>query len=149
MALIGAAAALLRRAGDLRTNGQIEIGSPEEERFTAARDAVAATNADADRILPIADLFYSDGRDGVVSAAVTPPTTSAERFRLEVVSLAEHLQGLVRDAQSLGPGPVPDATAAQLRTALHSVQRAAESFGERDVAFLLATFTEGHPSSIS
>ena len=145
-ALIAAAAALLRRAaGDLNANGIIETGTPEEARFMTARDALAATDADGERIVPIADLFYSDGRDGVVSRAASPPTTLAERFRLEVVSLAEHLQALVRNAESAGPGPVPDATTVELRTALQSVQRAAESFGERDVAFLLATFTEGHP----
>jgi hypothetical protein len=145
-ALIAAAAAQLRRtAADLRATGSVESGTPEEARFTEARDALVATRAEADLILPVSDLFYSDGRDGVVSRAPSPPTTSAERFRLEVVSLAEHLQGLVREAQAAGLGPLSESTETGLRTALHSVQRAAESFGERDVAYLLATFTEGHP----
>jgi hypothetical protein len=145
-ALIAAAAALLRRtAGDLRATGSVEPGTPEEARFAEARDALVATRAEADLILPVSDLFYADGRDGVVSRAPSPPTTSAERFRLEVVSLAEHLQGLVREAQAAGVGPLSESTEAGLRTALQSVQRAAESFGERDVAYLLATFTEGHP----
>jgi chemotaxis protein histidine kinase CheA len=145
-ALIAAAAALLRRAAaDLRAKGGTESGTPEEARFIAARDALLATGSEPDLILPVSDLFYSDGRDGVVSRAPSPPTTSAERFRLEVVSLAEHLQGLVRDAQSAGLGPLPEATENGLRSALQSVQRAAESFGERDVSYLLATFTEGHP----
>jgi len=145
--LFAASAALLRRtASDLRSLGRSEPGTPEERRFQVARDALMATAADADRILPISELFYGgDERGGVVSRAPSPPTTPADRFRLEVVSLAEHLRGLVRDAQASGPGPVPDRTVAELRSALRSVRNAAESFGERDVADFLGTFTDGHP----
>jgi hypothetical protein len=145
--LFAAAAALLRRtANDLSTLGHLEPGTSEERRFQAARDVLMATAADADRILPISELFFGgEERGGIVSRAPSPPTTPADRFRLEVVSLAEHLRGVVRDAQASGPGPLPDRAIAELRSSLRSVRNAAESFGERDVADFLGTFTEGHP----
>jgi HPt (histidine-containing phosphotransfer) domain-containing protein len=146
MSLFAAAAALLRRtASDLRSLGRSEPATVEERRFEAARDALSTAAAEADHIVPISELFYTDERGGVVSRAASPPTTPADRFRLEVVSLAEHLRGLVREAQSGGTGRVPDRTVTELRGALQSVRNAAESFGEQDVSDFLGTFTEGHP----
>lgn len=146
MSLFAAAAALLRRtASDLRSLGRSEPATVEERRFQAARDALATATANADHIVPISELFYTDERGGVVSRSASPPTTPADRFRLEVVSLAEHLRGLVREAQTAGTRQVSDRTVTELRGALQSVRNAAESFGEQDVSDFLGTFTEGHP----
>ena len=145
--LIAAAAALLRRtSGDLRALGRSVAGTPEERRYTAAYDALSASVGAADRIVPIDELFYGDGATGVVAPTASPPTTSAERFRLEVVSHAEHLRALVREAQSAPGGVVSDRTANELRRSLENVRGAAESFGERDIADFLTTFTAGHPA---
>ncbi len=146
MSLFAAAAALLRRtASDLRSLGRSEPATVEERRFQAARDALATATTNADHIVPISELFYTDERGGVVSRSASPPTTPADRFRLEVVSLAEHLRGLVREAQAAGTAQVSDRMVAELRRALQSVRNAAESFGERDASDFLGTFTEGHP----
>lgn len=146
MALFGAAAALLRRAGnDVRALGRSAPGTPEERRFLDAADALASAGTDGERIVPIDQLFYDDGQDGVIAPATRPPTTRADRFRLEVVSMAEHLRALVRDAQSGEAGPIPDRIVTELRRALRDVHRAAESFGERDIAGFLATFTDDLP----
>ncbi len=146
IALFAAAAGLLRRtAKDLGTLGRPERNTVEERRFQATCDALAETSTDADHILPISQLFYGNNAEAVVSRAPSPPTTPADRFRLEVVSLAEHLRGLVRDAQATGTGRVPDRTVVELRGALLSVRNAAESFGEHDVSEFIGTFTEGHP----
>jgi chemotaxis protein histidine kinase CheA len=145
-ALFAAVAALLRRAGnDLRTSGRAIAGTPEENRFRDAADALAAATGEGDRIIPIDQLFYADGSASLITPATRPPTTRAERFRLEVVSLAEHLRALVREAQAGEPGPIPDRIAAELRRALRDVHRAAESFGERDIASVLATFMDDIP----
>ncbi len=145
-ALFAAVAALLRRAAnDLRTSGRAIAGTPEENRFRDAADALAAATGEGDRIIPIDQLFYADGSASLITPATRPPTTRAERFRLEVVSLAEHLRALVREAQAGEPGPIPDRIAAELRRALRDVHRAAESFGERDIASVLATFMDDIP----
>jgi hypothetical protein len=146
LSLFAAAAALLRRtATDLRSLGRSEPSTVEERRFQAARDALAAAATDADRIVPISELFYEGEGEGIVARAPSPPTTPADRFRLEVVSLAEHLRGLVREAQAAGGQSVSDRTVIELRRALQSVRNAAESFGEGDVSDFLGTFTDGHP----
>jgi chemotaxis protein histidine kinase CheA len=145
-ALFAAAAGFLRRAGnDLRVSGRPTAGTPEENRFRDAADALAAAAGDAERIVPIDQLFYADGSASVITPASRPPTTRAERFRLEVVSLAEHLRALVREAEAGETGPIPDRIAAELRRALRDVHRAAESFGERDIASVLATFMDDIP----
>ena len=144
--LFATVAGLLRRAGnDLRAGTRPPAGTPEERRFRNAADTLAATTSDADRIVPIDQLFYEDGSASVITPATRPPTTRAERFRLEVVSLAEHLRALVREAQAGEPGPIPDRITAELRRALRDVHRAADSYGERDIASVLTTFTEEIP----
>lgn len=144
--LFATVAGLLRRAGnDLRAGTRPPAGTPEERRFRDAADTLAATTSDADRIVPIDQLFYEDGSASVITPATRPPTTRADRFRLEVVSLAEHLRALVREAQAGEPGPIPDRITAELRRALRDVHRAADSYGERDIASVLTTFTEEIP----
>lgn len=134
LVLLTAAAQLLRRvAGELRAgNVRNAAASTEYQRFVLARSQVARTTEAADRIVPIEALFPDDGTDGVIDAAPSPPTTPAERFRLEVVSQAEHLRSL------LGGGSPAD-----LRAALRAMRSAAESFGEREVSGVIARYTEG------
>jgi chemotaxis protein histidine kinase CheA len=134
LVLLTAAAQLLRRiAGELRAgNVRNAAASTEYQRFvTAGAEVTRATEA-ADRIIPIDELFPDDGTDGVIDAAPSPPTTPAERFRLEVVSQAEHLRALLAG----GAAPV-------LRSALRAVRSAAQSFGERDLAAVIGRFADG------
>jgi chemotaxis protein histidine kinase CheA len=134
LVLLTAAAQLLRRvAAELRAgNVRNAAASTEYQRFVTARHEVQRATEAADRIVPIDELFPDDGMDGVVDAAPSPPTTPAERFRLEVVSQAEHLRAL------LAKGAASD-----LRGALRAVRAAAQSFGERDLANVVGRFADG------
>lgn len=135
LALFTAASSLLRQAADqMRRGGRPDASAPEVQRFSAAAAALAATESDADAIVPISELYFADGGPHVVSAAPHPPTTPAERFRLEVVSQAEHLRRLVADARQARDAASRERLGRELRAALRALGRAAESFGERDVA---------------
>src|SRR5262249_25155676 len=81
------------------------------------------------------------GQAGVVEASSHPPTTVAERFRLELVSLGEHLRQVVAAARA-----IPDPASAgrmrrELRRVLHAIEAAALSFGERDIAEFVRAHT--------
>jgi hypothetical protein len=132
--LLTAAAQLLRRvAGELRAgNVRNATASVEYQRFASARAKVAKATEAADRIVPIDALFPDDGSDGVIDAAPSPPTTPAERFRLEVVSQAEHLRAMLANGSP-----------ANLRSALRAMRSAAESFGEREVSAIIGRVAEG------
>ncbi|HEX2781260.1 MAG TPA: Hpt domain-containing protein [Gemmatimonadaceae bacterium] len=135
LALFQAAGALLRRAAiELRSVGRPDPASPEVHRFTAASAALDESMGDADSIVPIAELFFADGGPHLVSAAPNPPTTPAQRFRLEAVSQAEHLLRLVSEAQVAADPAGRDRLSRELRGAMRALGSAAESFGERDVA---------------
>ena len=139
LALFGAAAQLLTRlAADLRRGTRPDANAPDVQRFAAAAAQLAAVDAEADRIVPIGELFFDDGGPAVLSAAPTPPTTPAERFRLEVVSQAEHLRRLVADAQSARDPAARARLARELDGALRALRGAADSFGEHEVAAFVA-----------
>ncbi|HVX40571.1 MAG TPA: Hpt domain-containing protein [Gemmatimonadaceae bacterium] len=144
--LLEAAAGYLRAiSAALRSGGGADMPSAARDAFVAARDAWSAHEDDRERVVPIADLFYSDGAPGVVEEAANPPTSSSERFRLELVSLGEHLRQVVDSARAT-PSADTDAQTRvrrELRRALRALEGAAESFGERDVA----EFIRGHRES--
>ncbi|HVZ48113.1 MAG TPA: hypothetical protein VG916_04990 [Gemmatimonadaceae bacterium] len=102
--------------------------------FTAAAALLVADTEDKDYVVPISALFPDGAGDNVVHAAPHPPTTPQERFRMEVVSQAEHLRRLIADARSAGEGPTRQRAANDLRAATRALQRAAESFGETATA---------------
>lgn len=144
LALFAAAGALLRRVAiELRSVGRPDPASPEVSRFTTAAAALDAGGRDADRIVPIADLFFADGGPHLVASAPNPPTTPNQRFRLEAVSQAEHLLRLVSEALVARDPAARDRLARELRAALRALGAAAESFGERSVAAYVASATEG------
>jgi hypothetical protein len=89
-------------------------------------------------VVPIAELFYVDGGPTLIEAAQNPPTTPAERFRLEVVSQGEHLRGLVADARAARDELARERIRRALRQALRALRQAAESFGEHAVAEFVA-----------
>jgi hypothetical protein len=77
-----------------------------------------------------------------VEAAPNPPTSPAERFRLEVVSQGEHLRRLVSDARGARDDLARERVRRGLRQALRSLRQAAESFGELDVARFVASHND-------
>lgn len=137
VAFLRAAAALLRRAATaLREGTAPDAPSPERDAFIDALGRFEAREQGGTRIVPITQLFYADGGPHVVSASPHPPTTPAERFRLEVVSQGEHLRGLVAEARRAS-GPAVDRARRDLRHALAALKADAESFGEAEVAELI------------
>ena len=139
IALLRAAAALLRRiTTHLREGTRADANSPERQAFDHALDAVQETARARERIVPIQELFYGDGGPSVVTAAANPPTSPHERFRLEMVSQAEHLRGLVSDARQAPDETARERLRREIRRALRSLAAAAASFGERDVASQLS-----------
>ena len=137
ISFLRAAAALLRRAAAaLREGTPPDAPSPERDAFVDALGRFEARDQEGARIVPITQLFYADGGPHVVSAAPHPPTTPAERFRLEVVSQGEHLRGLVAEARRASGAGV-DRTRRDLRHSLAALKADAESFGEMEVAELI------------
>ena len=138
-AVLAAAAAVLRRATtSLRSGGRPDPDAPEVRRFAEAVARADERLADADRIVPIAELFHADAGPHLVERAPHPPTSPGERFRLEVVSQAEHLRRLVADAHAAADAAARERLGRELRAATRALRRAAESFGELDVASFIA-----------
>src|SRR5829696_5143740 len=143
LAVLGAAATVLRGiAAAMRTGGVLAPESPELARFAAAIDAMQEKETEVERVVPIEQFFYQDGGATVVQAAPNPPTSRAERFRLEVVSQGEHLQRLVADARGARDELARDSVRRALRQALRGLRQAAESYGERDVAAFVASHND-------
>ena len=70
-------------------------------------------------------------------------TRPAERFKLEVVSQAEHLRRLVGDARRAADLPSKQRLGHELRAAVRALSRSAGSFGESIVAHSLNALLEG------
>jgi hypothetical protein len=143
IAVLNASATLLRSVSTaMRANRAIDPAGPDVARFATALDAMQARETGAERVVPIAELFFQDGGPTVVEAAANPPTSPAERFRLEVVSQGEHLRRLVSDARGARDDLARERVRRGLRQALRSLGLAAESFGELDVADFVASHNE-------
>src|SRR5687767_6392308 len=137
LALLTAAAMLLRRIStELGGGRRPDPSSPEVRQFASAASALAEDAPQADHIVPIAELFHGDTGPHLVSTSPNPPTTPSERFRMEVVSQAEHLRRLVADARLSSDPASRDRLGRELRTALRALEAAAMSFGEERVAVI-------------
>lgn len=134
LALLAAASSVLRDAAQNLSLGQLpSVEGAALDRFADAARAWTSTG-DADVVVPIATLFHDDGGPHIVSAAPNPPTTPAQRFRLEAVSQAEHLRRIVADARDARDAAARDRSTRELAGALRALRRGAEGFGERAVA---------------
>ena len=134
----GAVRVLRGAAQEMATRGRPNPASVEMDEFSrvlSAFDDESGTGADA--IVPVASLFYADAGPHVVSSAPHPPTTPRERFRLEVVSQAEHLRVLIAECSSAPDSAAVGRLGRALRGAVRSLQAAAESFGQRELAQFL------------
>jgi chemotaxis protein histidine kinase CheA len=140
--LLTASAAILRRiARDIASRGHAPDEIPELASFKAALAAVEPEAGRADRIVPIAQLFHDDEGPHILTTAAQPPTSAAERFRLEVVSLAEHLRGVVAQARANRAPEQRERNQRELRAALRALGSAANSFGEKQVARFAAEWS--------
>jgi chemotaxis protein histidine kinase CheA len=140
--LLTASAAILRRvARDIAARGRASDEIPELASFKAALAAAEPEAGRADRIVPIAQLFHDDEGPHILTTAPQPPTSAAERFRLEVVSLAEHLRGVVAQARANRAPEQRERNQRELRSALRALGSAANSFGERQVARFAAEWS--------
>jgi chemotaxis protein histidine kinase CheA len=143
LAVLGAAATVLRGiSAAMRIGTSLDPASPELARFAAALDAMQEKETEQERVVPITELFYDDGGPTVVQPAPNPPTSPAERFRLEVVSQGEHLRRLVSDARAARDDLARDRVRRALRQALRGLRQAAESYGEHDVATFVASHND-------
>jgi chemotaxis protein histidine kinase CheA len=143
--LLEASASYLRTlSAALRGDGGGDVNAPSSSRdaFNAALDTWATRSGERERIVPIADLFYGDGAPGLIEASQNPPTSVAERFRLELVSRGEHLRQLVDNARRATDNASMARARRDLRAALRALQAAAKSFGESEVAALVGEHVE-------
>ncbi len=141
--LLESAAAYLRALSSaLRTGGAIDIAGQTRDSFIAAQDAWNNRAGERDRVVPISHLFYSDGTPGLVQTDQNPPTSASERFRLELVSLGEHLRQVVDSARHATDAGSSARAKRDLRRALIALQAAAESFDELEVAAFIGTHIE-------
>lgn len=133
--LFRTAADVLREASDaVQNNRPPNALSPAVAAFNAAASLLIAGSDDKDYVVPISALFPDGGGQHVVFAEPNPPTTPSQRFRMEVVSQAEHLRRLVSDARRATDGPSKQRVALDLKSGTLALQRAAESFGETATA---------------
>lgn len=142
--LFRTAAAVLREASSaIKAGGRPDAGTSAVFAFTVAAQGFVSGPGDDDHIVPIHTLFPDDAGNHIVHAEPNPPTTPATRFRLEVVSRAEHLRRLVGDARRAVDAPSRQRLGHELRSAVRTLARSAASFGEAAVAHALDALVEG------
>ena len=134
IALLTAAATVLRGVASGIRSGTGHPPAADVVNFATALEAMREEEVGADRVVPIAELYFRDGGPTLVEAASNPPTTSAERFRHEVVGHGEHLRRLVADARGARDDLARERARRALRLALRQLAESADSYGEREVA---------------
>jgi hypothetical protein len=135
VAVLRAAAELLRAiAAALGASLSVRESAPEFSRFAAALETLRGLEEDANRVLAISALYYADAGPHVVSASPNPPTTPAQRFRMEVVSLGEHVLRLVNDARAATDEHFREKARRDLGRVLRAIRATAASFAEHTVA---------------
>ena len=141
--VLRAAADLLRVISSGLTSGQtVTTTTPQYTAFLAALDAMLADVAGADRVVAISDLFYNDRGPHVVFSAPNPPTTPAQRFRMEVVSLGEHLHRVIDEARAATDEIQREHARGELGRALRAIRATAASFGQMAVAQTVEAYLE-------
>jgi len=143
--LENAAAYMRSLASALRMGGDVHAQTPAREAFDAAVEAWTGSHAIRDRVVPIATLFYTEG-SGLVEAAAHPPTSAPERFRLELVSLGEHLRQVVNSTRATRDIAQRSRAQRELRRSLLALEAAAESFGEREIADFIRSHVQATAS---
>lgn len=142
--LLVTAAAVLREGSDaLHAGGRPDIASSAVQAFANAAAIRIEGAADNDNIVPISSLFPDDAGPHLLQSSANPPTTPAQRFRMEVVSQAEHLRRLLADVRLAHDVPTRQRLGHELRSSVRALGRAAESFGETTIAMTMQALMEG------
>lgn len=135
--LLDAARVLRRASDDMRAGRELE----SDAEWRAVMDSAAALGTVADeRVVPIAQFFHDDGGPHVVDEASHPPTRPLDRFRMESSGQAEHLRRLIAAARDGVDGE--DHSTSRIEAALHALRDVALSYGETELARLIATGAE-------
>ena len=137
-----AALVLLEGSDAIKAGGRPDAGTTAVFNFTVAAQGFVAGSADDDQVVPIQALFPDDEGEHVLHAEPNPPTTPARRFKLEVVSQAEHLRRLVGDARRAADAPSRQRLGRELRSAVRALARWTRSFGEVVIADSLDALIE-------
>ena len=142
--LLITASAVLREGSDaLHAGGKPDSSSSAVQAFATAAAIRIEGATDHDNIVPISSLFPDDAGPHLLQASANPPTTPAQRFRMEVVSQAEHLRRLLADVRLAHDVPTRQRLGHELRGSVRALGRAAESFGETTIAMTMQTLMEG------
>jgi chemotaxis protein histidine kinase CheA len=140
--LFRTAARVLLEGGDaVRNGGAPPTDSVALREFSHASSTLTASAAHEEDVVPIASLLMGDADN--IQAAAHPPTTAAERFRLEVVSQAEHLRRLVHEGRGATDTATRDRLGRELRMAVRGIARAARSFGAGEIAKVFVAAESG------
>ena len=143
LAVFGAGVRVLRNAAqEMATRGRPNPASPEMEEFARATAVLEDEPGAGDQIVPVSSLFFADAGPHVVTSAPHPPTTPDERFRLEVVSQAEHLRVLIAECSAAPDSAAVGRLGRALRGSVRALEAAAESFGQRELASFLGRAAE-------
>ena len=139
--MLRASADLLRAIASGITSGQaVTTSTPAYRAYLSALDAIEAHERGGERVIPIADLFYEDAGPFIVEKASHPPTTPGQRFRMEVVSLGEHLHKVIDEARRATDDIQREHARGELGRALRAIRATASSFSQMAVAQTV----EGH-----
>ncbi|MEO7084933.1 MAG: Hpt domain-containing protein [Gemmatimonadaceae bacterium] len=122
----------------LRGSSALDAPGVARDEFSAAVGDWRARTTTDDRVVPISELFYEDGSPGVVERSEHPPTSASARFHLEMVSLSEHLNGVVDSARRAFEPEAIDRARREAIRAVRSLKASAESYGEHDTAARIA-----------
>ena len=142
--LFRAAARVLLEGGEaVRTGGLPQTDSVAVREFAHAAETLRSGERDTDDVVPITSLLPAGPVGAHITPAPNPPTTAAQRFRLEVVSQAEHLRRLVADGRAAIDAATRDRVGRELRSAVRSLARAAQSFSATEIANLFLAAERG------
>jgi hypothetical protein len=133
------ASTALGTAAGLFEHGDGE-GAERSLRDVAQQFEGAGSTGPAERIVAIDELFYRDDGPTVVDTSASPPTSAAERFRIEVVSLAEHARRVIGDVRRAPDESERDRGWRALERAFGTLADTARSFGETAVAGALGAW---------
>jgi chemotaxis protein histidine kinase CheA len=128
-------------AAGLATHEPVTSSTPQYKAFLAALDGVVAHGA-SERVVPISDLFFLDKGPHIVNASTNPPTTPGQRFRMEVVSLGEHLHRVIDEARGATDAIQQEHARSELGRALRAIRSTAASFGQAAVAQTVESYLE-------
>jgi hypothetical protein len=142
--LFRTAARVLVEGGEaIRTGGLPPTDTTAVRDFAHAADTLRQGERETDQVVPISTLLPDGPMGAYITASQNPPTTAAQRFRLEVVSQAEHLRRLVADGRAAIDAATRDRVGRELRGAVRALARAAQSFAANEIANLFLAAERG------